>query len=105
MGFFSFFKFGTTRRHANRNAAAVARERLQIVVSHNTKQKDPDFLQKLHHELVQVISKYVHIDEKQIQVQLKETGERSVLELNVTLPQAGEAEETAVEKTPEAAMA
>jgi len=97
MSIFSFLKIGVARRQASRNAAAVAKERLQIVVSHNAKQKDPDFIQKLHHELVQVISKYVHIDEKQIQVQLKETGDHSVLELNVMLPQAGETADALIE--------
>jgi len=82
MSIFHFLKL----RPSSKNAAAVAKERLQIVVSHKSKQKDPEFLQKLHTELVAVISKYVQIDADQIRVQLGESGDCSVLELNVTLP-------------------
>jgi cell division topological specificity factor len=72
----------------NRQSAKVARERLQIVLSHQRADDggDIDFLPKLRHELLAVICKYVQIDPDQINVQLQKTENRSVLELNITLP-------------------
>lgn len=75
----------------NRKSAQIARERLQIVVSHQRSEGgDVDFLPKLRHELLAVISKYVKVDQNQINVQLQRTGSCSVLELNITLPTAQE---------------
>lgn len=72
---------------AGRKSARIARERLQIVVSHQRNEEgDADFLPKLRHELLTVISKYVNVDKDQINVQLQRMGSCSVLELNITLP-------------------
>lgn len=72
----------------SRKSAKVARQRLQIVLSHerNDENADMDFLPKLRHELLAVICKYVKVDEQQINVQLQRTENCSVLELNITLP-------------------
>lgn len=71
----------------NRRSANVARERLQIVLSHQRVEGgDEDFLPKLRNELLMVISKYVKIDADQINVQLQRGDNCSVLELNITLP-------------------
>ena len=68
-------------------SANVARDRLQIVVSHQrTEGGDADFLSKLRYELLEVLSKYVHVDKEQINVQLQRTDNCAVLELNITLP-------------------
>lgn len=75
--------FRTPRK---RSAAQVAKERLQIIVSHETSHDDESFINDLQRELLQVISKYVNIDPEQIKVQLEKHGGQSVLELNVTLP-------------------
>lgn len=75
-------------RFKNKNSASTAKERLQIVVSHqrgNNTQK-PDYLPQLHKELLEVVSRYTHIDREQIQVQLQNEGDFSVLELNITIP-------------------
>ena len=45
------------------SSAAVAKERLQIIVSHErAKRSSPEFISKLQQELVNVIAKYVHIN-------------------------------------------
>jgi len=73
---------------SNRKSAQTARERLQIVVSHQRMAEggDVDFLPKLRNELLTVISKYVKIEKDQINVQLQRQGSCSILELNITLP-------------------
>jgi len=73
------------------NAAAIAKERLQIIVSHESaRHADPgtaDIMKQLQAELIAVISKYIHVDQDLIKVQLERNGDHSVLELNVTLPE------------------
>jgi len=74
--------------NSHRKSANVARERLQIVVSHQRNDNgDADFLPKMRHELLAVICKYVKIDKDQVNVQLQRSGSCSVLELNITIPE------------------
>lgn len=76
------------KNNQKRTPAQVAKERLQIIVSHETTRlHGNNFIQKLQSELLDVISKYVNIDREQIRVQLEQNGGQSVLELNVTLPE------------------
>lgn len=71
----------------SKKSASIAKERLQIVVSHQRMEGgDVDFLPKMRHELLAVISKYVKINQEQINVQLQRNGNCSILELNIMLP-------------------
>lgn len=68
-------------------SANLAKERLQIIVAHErTKRNQPDYLPLMQQEILEVIRKYVEIDQDQISVQLDNDEDCSVLELNVTLP-------------------
>ncbi len=74
-------------------SAAIAKERLQIIVSHErAKRNSPEFISKLQQELVNVIAKYVHINPEDVRVDLGQTENCSVLELNITLPNLENAE-------------
>jgi cell division topological specificity factor len=69
------------------NTSAVAKERLQIIISHERSQRStPDYLPKLQEEILAVISKYVAIDPSQVVVNLERMADSAVLELNVTMP-------------------
>jgi len=68
-----------------RTAASIAKERLQIIVSHESASGSA-IIKQLQTELIEVISKYIKVDQEQIKVQLERNGDHSVLELNVTLP-------------------
>jgi len=82
MSFLDYFKTKKT------NTASIAKERLQIIVAHErTKRDQPDYLPQLQQEILDVIRKYVPIDQDQVQVQLDKNDHCSVLELNVTLPE------------------
>lgn len=82
MSFFNYFK------NSKKNTASIARERLQIIVAHERgKREQPDYLPQLQQEILDVIRKYVPIDQDQVQVQLDKSDNCSVLELNVTLPE------------------
>ncbi|KTC65985.1 cell division topological specificity factor MinE (plasmid) [Legionella adelaidensis] len=67
--------------------AKVAKERLQIIISHERSQRQtPDYLPKLQEEILAVIAKYVNINKDQVSVHLERIGDSAVLELNVTMP-------------------
>jgi cell division topological specificity factor len=80
-----------TLRGNEKKTAAVAKQRLQLILAHERGQRGaptPDYLPALKAELIEVIGKYVHLDPSQIKVNLEKHGEYDVLELNVTLPDA-----------------
>ena len=67
--------------------ATIAKERLQIIVAHERKQNNsPDYLPLLQEELLDVIAKYVKINQEQVQVSFQNADDCSILELNITLP-------------------
>ena len=74
-------------RRRNNATASVAKERLQIIISHERTQRSaPDYLPKLQEEILAVIAKYIPINREQVSVNLERMGDSSVLELNVTMP-------------------
>jgi cell division topological specificity factor len=82
MGLLDYF------RSSRKGSASVAKERLQILISHERAQRDsPDYLPKLQSEILAVISKYVHIDQDQLRVHVEKDGDCEILEVNVTLPE------------------
>lgn len=81
----SIFKYLRKKK----DSASVAKERLQIIISHERqKQSSPDYLPKLQQEILDVIAKYIEIDQDQVKVQVDKIGDNAVLELNVTMPES-----------------
>jgi cell division topological specificity factor len=84
MGLFDFF------RSQKSSSAAVARERLQILVSHERAERNrppkPDWLPKLQKELLDVVRHYVAVEEDAITVRMEQDENRDILELNIVLP-------------------
>ncbi len=81
----SIFDYFRSKRDSK--SASVAKERLQIIVAHERgRRKQPNYLPKMQREIIEVIRKYVPIDDEQVQIQLDNNDHCSVLELNVTLP-------------------
>ncbi len=73
------------RSRKSQNSASIAKERLQIIVAHERGQRaQPDYLPQLQKDLLEVIRKYVPIDQEQIQVELENQGNCSIL--NSTSP-------------------
>ena len=70
----------------HRHSAAIAKERLKIVLAHERAGRHaPDFLPKLRKELIEVVDRYVEIREDMIRVNLGKSGETSLLEINIAL--------------------
>ena len=81
MGILDFF------RNGKKDTAAIAKERLQIIVAHERSQRNqPDYMPQLQKELLEVIQKYVQVDQDKVDIQLDQNDDCSVLELNITLP-------------------
>ena len=77
-----------------KSSARVAKERLQIIISHEQSKRteDPEYLMKIQREILDVIAKYVKVDREQVKIQLERDGDSSVIELNVTMPDPAELE-------------
>lgn len=83
MSIFDYF-----RNDKNKKTASVAKERLQIIVAHErNRRSQPDYLPQMQQEIVEVIRKYIPIDQDDVLVQVDNTDDCSVLELNITLPE------------------
>ena len=81
MSFFDYFS--KDKNHT----ASIAKERLQIIVAHERSKRDqPEYLEALQRDIMEVVRKYVDIDTNSIEVQIEKNGDCAVLELNVTLP-------------------
>ena len=83
MSLLDIFRF--TRK---KNTASIAKERLQIIVAHERNQRKPNLvnLQELQLKLIDVIAEYLNIQRDDVIVELERDENRSVLELNVILP-------------------
>jgi len=76
----------------NKGSANKAKDRLQILLAHERSQaKSPDYLPKMRQEILDVISRYVDIDEENLQISLDEDQGYEVLELNLILPESKKA--------------
>lgn len=86
MGLFDLF-----RKNKAATSAQIAKERLQIVISHErTARGSPEYLPRLKQDILEVIRRYHAITDEQVDLRVDKAGGREILELNVTL--AGENE-------------
>jgi cell division topological specificity factor len=70
-----------------RPTANVARERLQILLSHERASAGQEGLVALlREEILAVIAKHVKLDRDQVQVKVERDGDSSILEIDVTMP-------------------
>ncbi len=88
MGLLDYF------RSSRQSTAAIAKERLQILVAHERSERSergkPDYLPMLQKELLEVIRKYVNVDQDAITVSMEQDDNREILELNIILPDESE---------------
>lgn len=80
MGLFDFFK-------KKQPSAAVAKERLQILVSHERSARGaPSWLPELKNDILEVVKKYVEVEPDAISFKVGREHNRELLELNIALP-------------------
>ncbi len=77
-------------RNRNKGSKSAAKERLQLVLVHDRAGVSPEFLEMLKGEIMQVISKYIEIEQEEFDIQLTRTksddGERTVPALVANIP-------------------
>ena len=70
-----------------RSSAPIARERLQILLSHERATGgQSELLAKLRDEIVAVVTKHVNVENDQVQVTVDRGDNVSMLEINVEVP-------------------
>jgi len=83
----SFLKFLLGEK---KSSASVAKERLQLIITHERKEgtaNAPDFLPQLQKDLIEVISKYIKINPEDLKVNVDKHGNLEVLEVKIEMPQ------------------
>jgi cell division topological specificity factor len=82
MSLLDYFKITKT------SSASLAKERLQILVAHErTSRSQPSYLPQLQKELLEVIRKYVNVDQEAISFNFEQDDNQETLELNIVLPE------------------
>ncbi|MEO1018342.1 MAG: cell division topological specificity factor MinE [Pseudomonadota bacterium] len=75
------------RRQQKDPSAETAKQRLQVLMTlERSGTAVPDFLPLLQRELLEVVRKYVEIDQKNLKVDIERHDGFSMLEVNVELP-------------------
>jgi cell division topological specificity factor len=82
MSMLSFF-----RRPRQANSADTAKERLQILLSHERSDRSsPEFLPMLQRDILEVIKRYMTVGGDAVDIKLERGEELSTLEINIELP-------------------
>ena len=81
MGMFDFLR-------VKKNTASIAKDRLRIIIAQErSAHGGPDYLPLLRRELLEVIRKYVNVDQEAVDIHVEKDGDHDVLELSVALPE------------------
>ncbi len=85
MGIFDYM-----RSSRKTGSAAVAKDRLQIVVAHQRRERNrPAYLTDLHNDILKVVRRYVKVEDDAISVDIDRRDDCEILELNIVLPEEG----------------
>jgi cell division topological specificity factor len=77
------------RRPRQASSADTAKERLQILLSHErTDRSSPEYLPMLQRDILEVIKRYVKVGGDSVDIKLERGEELSTLEINIELPGA-----------------
>ena len=70
-----------------RSSAPVARERLQLLLAYERNNRNqPDLVAVLREEIMAVITKYVRVDQDQVNVTMDRGERMSTLEIDINIP-------------------
>jgi cell division topological specificity factor len=82
MTMLSFF-----RRNRQANSADTAKDRLQILLSHErTDRSGPDYLPMLQRDILAVIERYMRVGGDSVDIKMERGDDLSTLEINIELP-------------------
>lgn len=78
------------RRPRQASSAESAKERLQILLSHErTDRSSPEYLPMLQRDILEVIQRYMRVGDDGVDIKLERGDELSTLEINIELPEQG----------------
>lgn len=83
------FAFLRGEQFKPRPSADLAKQRLQLILAYErpvTRGDTPDFLPMMQREILEVIKKYVPIDENRIKVEVEREQDMSMLAVSIELP-------------------
>lgn len=85
-----FKKLGKSDKNKETNSKQTAKERLHLVLMQDRANVSADFLEMMKQEIIEVIKKYIEVDEKEIDVRLtnevKEDGTTGAPSLYANIP-------------------
>ena len=84
------------RNRSQEPSAKMAKERLQILIAHERGQgqeRTPHYLPEMQKEILEVIRKYVHVEDDAVKFEVEHNEQFELFELNITLPEKLEAGE------------
>ena len=83
--------FGISFKPRRAKSAQTAKDRLQILLAHERSggSAAPEYLSQLQHDIVEVIKKYIKIDDDCVDIRMEKGTEVSSLEINIDLPSEG----------------
>ena len=100
-----FKKLGKQKKETNTSSKSVAKERLHLVLMQDRANVSADFLDLMKQEIIEVIKKYIDVDEGAIDVRLtnktNEDGTTGAPALYANIPIVSIKEETKKENKPE----
>lgn len=71
------------------NTGSVARERLQILLTHERRSgASPELVALIHREVIAAIAKHVDIDPDKVEIEIQHRDKVSFLEINLEIPGA-----------------
>jgi cell division topological specificity factor len=75
------------RRNRQVNTADMAKDRLQILLSHErTDRSGPDYLPMLQRDILAVIERYMRVGGDSVDIKMERGDDLSTLEINIELP-------------------
>ena len=78
---------GFFRRPRQANTADTAKERLQILLSHErTGRSSPEYLPLLQRDILEVIQRHMQVGGDSVDIKLERGEDLSTLEINIELP-------------------
>lgn len=85
--------FGFSFKPRGAKSAQTAKDRLQILLAHERSggAAAPEYLSQLQHDIVEVIKKYIKVDDDCVDIRMEKGAEVSSLEINIDLPSEGAA--------------
>lgn len=73
-------------RNKAKNTAAIAKDRLRIIIAQERGLGGRDYLPLLRKELLEVITKYINVDADAVKVNVVKEDERDILDISIALP-------------------